>query len=115
MLGFILRRITTGSFRNNSTVAEAARINDEPLQTFRTTENNPINHTDDHLNRFYTLSTAKTQQLFQHGGLPKKFQQQIDTFCEHSLLIREPALEIISCLKLTDYSRPVNKYVLCIL
>lgn len=83
--------------------------------SFRTTENNPANHDADHIARLYTMPTDVQQQLFQYGGLPRLFTKQVTTFQECALLIRQPAIEIMSYLNQTDYTRPVNKYVLCIL
>ncbi|XP_043280875.1 28S ribosomal protein S29, mitochondrial [Venturia canescens] len=98
--------------RGLSATAEAVSIPDEPLQVFRTLENNPANHTTDHLHRFYTIEPKVQQRLFATGGLPKKFANNCATFLECSLLVRSPAVDIISYLNQTDYTRPANKYVL---
>lgn len=82
---------------------------------FRTTENNPVNHNTDHIARLYTVSKDVQQQLFQYGGLPRLFMKQVTTFQECGILIRQPAIEVMSYLSQTDHTRPVNKYVLCIL
>lgn len=83
--------------------------------SFRTTENNPVNHNADHIARLYTVPTDVQQQLFQYGGIPALFRKQITTFQECALLIRQPAIEIMSYLSQADHTRPINKYVLCIL
>ncbi|XP_015111965.1 28S ribosomal protein S29, mitochondrial [Diachasma alloeum] len=108
----LLRRIPCNVARRFATVTETKRVNDEPIQTFRTNESDPSNHGREHLNRFYTMPPSVVQTVFLHGGLPKSFHNQTTTFLETCLLVREPVLEVISCLKLTDYSRPVNRYVL---
>lgn len=97
----------------------AVKVKDEQtgiqVCSFRTTENNPVNHNADHVARLYTVPAETQQQIFQHGGLPPPFKKQITTFQECSLLVRQPAVEIISYLNQADYTKPVNKYVLCIL
>ncbi|KAK2575396.1 hypothetical protein KPH14_008312 [Odynerus spinipes] len=97
-----------------STLANTAPkdMHDESLQHFRTGESNPVNHNEQHLHRFYTIPSDITKILFQTSGMPKSFYNQINTFNECSILIRNPATEIISYLEQTDYSRPMNKYVL---
>lgn len=97
-----------------STATQTAPIQDELLQSFRTREANPEKHNIEHLNRFYTVPSEEIKSIFCHG-LPAKYQKQTKTFAEMCILIRKPALEILSCLAQTDYSKPVNKYVICIL
>ncbi|XP_012063014.1 PREDICTED: 28S ribosomal protein S29, mitochondrial [Atta cephalotes] len=93
----------------------AIKVNDEQMFQaclFRTTENNPVNHNTDHIARLYTIPKNIQQQLFQYGGLPRLFMKQVTTFQECAILIRQPAIEVISYLSQTDYTKPVNKYVL---
>lgn len=93
----------------------AVKVKDEQATqvcSFRTTESNPVNHSAEHIARLYTVPTDIQQQLFQHGGLPNMFMKQITTFQECGILIRQPAIEIMSYLSQADYTRPVNKYVL---
>lgn len=82
------------------------------LQTFRTTENNPVNHTSGQLGQFYTLPTDIKQQLFLYGGLPKTFETQAKTFNETCVMVREPALDIINCIKSLDFTMPCVRFVL---
>lgn len=49
------------------------------------------------------------------GGLPKPFIEQTKMFAETTLMVRNPALEIINNLKLADYRKPAIRYLLCIL
>lgn len=115
--GLILRRIYSTKVRNYSTATQMKELltNEESFKSFRTAEINPINHNESHLNRFYTLSPQMRKQLFQYGGIPKKYMELSDSFTELSILVRKPALEIIEYLERTDYTKSVNKYVLCIL
>lgn len=88
----------------------------EPLikqaDTFRTQENNPLNHTKDHEAKFYRMPAETKKLLFSHGGFPKSFEIHVKTFAENCLMIREPALDVINCLKKLDYSKPAVKFVL---
>lgn len=89
----------------------------EPLQEkendiFRTQENNPINHSKEHLSKFYKISNEDKKKLFLHGGFPKSFEIHVKTFNENCLMVREPALDIINCLKNIDYTKSIMKFVL---
>lgn len=111
----LLRRIHKTYSRKFGT---AVKVKDEQATqvcSFRTTESNPVNHNADHIARLYTVPTDIHHQLFQYGGLPRLFIKQVTTFQECAILIRQPAIEIMSYLSQADHTRPVNKYVLCIL
>ncbi|RLU15970.1 hypothetical protein DMN91_011728 [Ooceraea biroi] len=110
----LLRRIRKTHSPKFSTAVETKdeQISSAQVCSFRTTENNPANHSVDHFARLYTVSSDTQQQIFQHGGFPPVFRQQITTFQDCSLLIRQPALEILTYLNQADYTRPVNKYVI---
>ncbi|XP_033214723.1 28S ribosomal protein S29, mitochondrial isoform X2 [Belonocnema kinseyi] len=107
----VLRRVSSNSIRKLSTVVEPVRFNEEPLQIFRTSESNPANHTKEHLKRFYTIPPEEKQRLFQSGGFKKSFEVDIKTFAECAIMVRQPALEIISYLRQSNYTKPINKYV----
>lgn len=107
-----IRRISRNGIRKLSTVVEPQRSQEDSLQIFRTNEINPVNHTKDHLKRFYTIPPEEKQRLFSHGGFRKRFEDDIQTFAECSIMIRQPAIEIMSYLRQADYTKPVNKYVL---
>lgn len=97
-----------------STAPQAAQIQEEVPQTFRTLENNPVNHNEQHLGKFYTLPMDQIDTIFTRG-ITTELKKQIKTFNEMCLLVRKPALDILSCLAQTNYNKPVNKYVICIL
>ncbi|CAG11844.1 unnamed protein product, partial [Tetraodon nigroviridis] len=44
-------------------------------------------------------------------GLPRRYQRQIKTFNEACIMVRSPALEVISYLKKTDNTRPAVRYL----
>ncbi|XP_070151335.1 small ribosomal subunit protein mS29 [Polyergus mexicanus] len=107
-----VRRIQKTHGRKFSTAVEVKDEQTNQVCSFRTAENNPVNHNADHLARLYTVPIDIQQQIFQYGGIPKMFMKQVTTFQECSIMVRQPAVEIISYLNQTDYTRPVNKYVL---
>lgn len=111
----IFRRIPRTHRRKFSTAVEVEENQINQISSFRTIEDNPANHNVNHLARYYTMPADIQKQLFQDFGIPKPYINQIKTFQECSLLIRQPAVEVISYLNQTDYTKPVNKYVLCIL
>nr|XP_022918455.1 28S ribosomal protein S29, mitochondrial [Onthophagus taurus] len=80
--------------------------------SFRTTETNPLNHTTNHLGQFYRISHDLEQKIFHHGGLPKSFQIQSKTFTETCLMVREPYVDIVNCIKSMDFSKPALRFVL---
>ncbi|XP_018567676.1 28S ribosomal protein S29, mitochondrial [Anoplophora glabripennis] len=86
--------------------------NEERLSSFRTTENDPVKHTTDHLSQFYKVDEKDKKSLFLYGGLPKSFQLQAKTFNETCLMIRQPAIDIINCIKSIDFSKPAVRFVL---
>lgn len=90
----------------------AVCLTNERLQSFRTSENDPLKHTKDHLGQFYTISTQDQKTLFTHGGLPKCFQIQAKTFNETCLMIRQPSVDIINCINNIDFSKPAIRFVL---
>ncbi|XP_072250306.1 small ribosomal subunit protein mS29 [Leuresthes tenuis] len=90
--------------------AAAVQTEPEPLSVCRTQESDPACHSEKHIGQFYTLPSAHVRSLFPHG-LPWRYQQQVKTFNEACVMVRQPALEVISCLKKTDYSKPALRYL----
>ncbi|KAF4088412.1 hypothetical protein AMELA_G00081570 [Ameiurus melas] len=78
---------------------------------FRISENDPACHTGQHAGQYYTLPSEHVRTMFPHG-LPSRFQMQIKTFNEACVMVRQPALELISYLKRADYSKPALRYLL---
>ncbi|XP_028327475.1 small ribosomal subunit protein mS29 [Gouania willdenowi] len=89
----------------------AVEAEPESFSVFRTQESDPARHSEQHLGQHYTLPSAHIRSLFPHG-LPYRFQQQAKTFNESCLMVRQPALEVISCLKKADYDKPALRYIL---
>ncbi|CAH0405592.1 unnamed protein product [Chilo suppressalis] len=80
--------------------------------TFRTNESSPQQHNEKQTGLFYTLNQDTCKSLFSNGGFPKSFLKQTKTFTETAIMIRQPALDLINCIKSTNFDAPVIRYVL---
>ncbi|XP_040020715.2 small ribosomal subunit protein mS29 isoform X1 [Gasterosteus aculeatus] len=90
--------------------AAAVESDSPPLSVFRTQENDPVCQSERQIGQYYTLPSAHIRTLFPHG-LPRRYQLQMKTFNEASMMVRQPALEVISYLKAADYSKPSLRYL----
>uniref|UniRef100_T1DAG5 Small ribosomal subunit protein mS29 n=1 Tax=Crotalus horridus TaxID=35024 RepID=T1DAG5_CROHD len=89
-----------------------AQLQPEMLRAaFVTSENDPAKHSEDHIGRYYTLSAEEVKTMLPHG-LPARFKLQMKTFNEACIMIRQPALELISYLKHTNLAHPAVRYLL---
>lgn len=95
-----------------SYLCTSAALVQERLQTFRTTETDPLKHTKDHIGQFYTVNANDSKTLFSYGGLPKSFAINTHTFNEICLMIRRPSVDIINCINNLDFSKPAVRFVL---
>ncbi|XP_039623250.1 28S ribosomal protein S29, mitochondrial [Polypterus senegalus] len=82
-----------------------------PKAVFRTSELDPENHGEQQIGQFYTIPDNEVKSVFPHG-LPYRFQQQIKTFNETSVMVRHPAVEVIGYMKKANYSHPCVRYIL---
>lgn len=101
-------RLLKNNFGLFSTVAEPKARFEE----FRTSENEPKNHSLDHVGKFYEIDGDSKKKIFRFGGFPKSYDKQIKTFNEATLMIRKPAVEIMNYIRNTDFTKPINRYVL---
>lgn len=95
--------------------AAALQSKSRPAPTvteFRTGETNTALHSSLHEAKFYTIPAEDKRRVFSGGGLPKQCELLMKTFTESCLMVRQPALELISYLKNTDFRKPVVRYVL---
>ncbi|XP_042346745.1 28S ribosomal protein S29, mitochondrial [Plectropomus leopardus] len=90
--------------------AVAVESEPQPFSVFRAQENDPACQSENHIGQYYTLPSAHIRTLFPHT-LPWRYQQQVKTFNEACMMVRQPALEVISCLKKADYSQPPVRYL----
>lgn len=115
-LSFRLRRTVSHarSLHTNGCVQqqEAVALEPEqsPLSVFRAQENDPASQSEKHIGQYYALPSAHIRTLFPHG-LPWRYRQQVKTFNEACVMVRSPALEVISYLKKTDFSKPATRYL----
>nr|CAG4651812.1 EOG090X05V1 [Triops cancriformis] len=82
------------------------------LSACRTTEANPRNHGDSHIGRYYTIPSNLQKQLFLAGGITKSYASLAQTLRELVLMVRKPAVEVISYLESINLDAPVIRYVL---
>lgn len=81
------------------------------FDNFRTLESNPTNHNEKHLGRFYTIDPQLNKSTFHKATMPKKFFEDTKCFAEMSVMIREPAVEVIGYMNKMDYTKPINRFV----
>ncbi|XP_064257612.1 small ribosomal subunit protein mS29 isoform X2 [Passer domesticus] len=84
---------------------------EKPRAIFHTSESDPAKHTEQHEGRLYSIPLEEVKAVFPHG-LPHRFQQQIQTFNEARVMVRRPALEILSYLKGSNFAHPAVRYVI---
>ncbi|XP_050840872.1 28S ribosomal protein S29, mitochondrial [Serinus canaria] len=78
---------------------------------FHTSESDPARHSEQHEGRLYSIPLEELRAVFPQG-LPHRFQQQVQTFNEARLMVRRPALEILACLKGSNFAHPAVRYVI---
>ncbi|XP_053330546.1 28S ribosomal protein S29, mitochondrial [Spea bombifrons] len=81
-----------------------------PRDIFRTIESDPDRHTEHHEAQYYSIPSQELKVVFPQG-LPYRYQLQCKTFNEACLMVRKPALELISYLRNANYSQPAVRYV----
>ncbi|KAM4600652.1 small ribosomal subunit protein mS29 isoform 2-T2 [Polymixia lowei] len=101
---------TSGCGQQQGALAVESETRQEPFSIFRTLENDPACQSEKHVGQYYTLPSAHIHTLFPHG-LPQRYQLQVKTFNEACVMVRQPALEVISCLKKADYSKPAPRFL----
>ncbi|CAH0545758.1 unnamed protein product [Brassicogethes aeneus] len=84
----------------------------EKIQSFRSVEHDPLKHTYNHVGQFYNISKEDRNHLFNYGGLPKTYLTQAKTFNETCVMIRQPTIDVIECLKNIDYAKPAVRFVI---
>jgi small subunit ribosomal protein S29 len=106
----LLKRIGTSLGSLHLSTATQVQPNTK-THSFRTEENNVLNHTLDHVGQYYRIPNDE-KKIYLYGGLPKSYQIQTRTFNETCLMIRKPAIDIMNCLKSIDYTKPAVRFVL---
>ncbi|KAH8269637.1 hypothetical protein KR018_011372 [Drosophila ironensis] len=107
------RHVLPMAMSTNAAAAAAPATEPSPaISEFRTAVSNPGEHSAVQVAKFYTIPADQKKQIFAGGGLPKQFEQQVKTFTEACLMVRNPALELLGYIKNADLSKPVVRYVL---
>lgn len=83
------------------------------MSSFRTDVTDPRLHGPQHVGRYYPVPQDVFDGLFKFAGFTTRQRGMISQLGDQSIMVRKPALEIISLLKMTDFSRPVNRFVIC--
>ncbi|XP_030042202.1 small ribosomal subunit protein mS29 [Microcaecilia unicolor] len=91
--------------------AQDENVTRMPRAVFRTSESDPAKHGDEHEGQYYVLPAHEVKSFFSHG-LPVHLQLQAKSFNETCLMVRRPALEVISYLRNTNFSHPAVRYVI---
>ncbi|CRL04070.1 CLUMA_CG017183, isoform A [Clunio marinus] len=108
----MLLRRSSLVFRNNYGLFSTVTEPKVKLEEYRTSENDPRNHTTDHIGKFYRIDEKTKKTVFRYGGITKTYEKQIQTFNEPCVMVRNPAVEIIDYMKNTDFNKPIVRYVL---
>ncbi|XP_006622472.1 28S ribosomal protein S29, mitochondrial isoform X1 [Apis dorsata] len=107
--GSLFGKMCIKNARRTIITAATKDVQDINLLSFRT-ELNPVEHDESCLNKIYTLPSDITSLLMKDMTIELKKQATI--FREFGILVRKPAIELISYLEQTDYTKSINKYVL---
>ncbi|CAF0739089.1 unnamed protein product [Didymodactylos carnosus] len=79
-------------------------------EPFRTSITDPLEHTDNDLGLFYTVTDDELKRISPFGkSLPLAFREECEAFNETALMIRQPSLDTIKLLKQIDWSLPPLK------
>lgn len=108
--GSLFSKLCTVTVRRTVTTVAVKEIQDIDIAPFRVLESYPPNHNENHLSRIYTVPADITALM--KAELPKETRKRIDIFREFGILVRKPAIELISYLERTDYTKAVNRYIL---
>jgi len=121
----LLRHVQKALSRGCATTTASApqtEATDTPL-LHRTPETLARNHTVKDIGKFFTVDpkiisafgpelNPKTNQKVINYFAPRLWSNRNEVFGESCLMIRNPALEIINCIKATDFEEPVIRYVI---
>ncbi|XP_007435819.1 28S ribosomal protein S29, mitochondrial [Python bivittatus] len=89
-----------------------AQLQPEKLRNiFLTSESDPAKHSEEHVGHYYSISPEEVKEIFPHG-LPPRFKMQMKTFNETCIMIRQPAVELLSYLKQTNFAHPAIRYLI---
>lgn len=95
--------------------AQAPQSNPVPAErsrtVSRTSDSDPAKHGEQHEGQYYSIPLQDLKTVFPHG-LPPRYMMQVKTFGEACLMVRKPALELLTYLKNTKFTHPAVRYLL---
>jgi len=105
--------------RDNATVAGSSLEE----SYFRTTETNPARHDVNHLGRIYTVDpevpklfgkelNPKDNYYANNYFGPRRWVDRCHFLRETGIMVRNPAVQIINCIKNMDFDKPALRFVL---
>ncbi|KAK2705044.1 hypothetical protein QYM36_017175 [Artemia franciscana] len=71
-----------------------------------------LHHTKEHESQFYNVPDQTFKKIFQFGGVPDQYLEQMRLFREQAILIRQPALELMGLLERTNFQNPTIRYLI---
>ncbi|KAA0198723.1 hypothetical protein HAZT_HAZT005111 [Hyalella azteca] len=74
------------------------------MEPYLTAEDDPRNHTEEHLGLWYNISREEFKRIFHPFSLNIEYNQLCETFNETSFMIRRPALSVMKYLKQLNLS-----------
>ncbi|XP_054278471.1 28S ribosomal protein S29, mitochondrial [Macrosteles quadrilineatus] len=108
----ILRSSLTYQLCCRGLSSEAAVAFNPSKTAVRTSENDPTKQSNQDLAKLYNMPDDVKKRLFLKSDIPMYFERLTDTFCETSIVVRQPALELMDYLKRADYNKPIIRYAL---
>jgi len=100
-LFYIQRRLKYINFKNCLRCFTSAK---------RTNDSNPQNHSFNDIGSFYTIPDNDFTTCFELQ-IKNDFSRLLKLFNDKSIIIRNPAVEVINYLKNSDYTQPINRYI----
>lgn len=79
---------------------------------FLVSEPNPLKHNESHIGKLYVVPENVQKELRIQELMDLNFRKQVQAFGKMAIMIRQPAIELMKYLTQTDYTKPINKYVL---
>lgn len=98
---------------NRQIKTTSKQLKDEKRSSIFTNETDPRKHTIEHCGLFYRIPDDTYDRIFKLAGFLHHQKQFMSIVKDHSIMIRKPALDIIEYLKRSDWSKPANKFVIC--
>jgi len=123
----LIRRLNAQSIAAFRFCSSTAASPEEDAQKFhRTDEMFARNHNQFQVGKFFTVDPKiidtygpeqtrtddKSKHLIVNYFAPREWTERNEAFGESCLMVRNPALEVINCIKHTDFQQPAIRYVL---